>query len=182
VDLTGLEPLDPSSGVTTTGAHITTSDAARKRGDSQRSARQRRSVRRPVRARRDRRGEPDASADRRSEDRAPAAASSRSDGRTPTALLAGPCRVMLPRRCHHQDRLSRRCRIRTRDLTQIMATEWQHQQQLTIGRAVPPRRSPNSATTQRLRGLRRPPSPGARQLPPPLQLRVTRDLMIFRND
>jgi hypothetical protein len=132
-----------------------------------RSARLRRSARRPVRARRDRRGESDASADQRSEDRAPAAASSRSAGRTPTGLPACPCRVMLPRRCHHQDRLPPRCRTRSRDLTQIVATGWQHQQQLTIGRAVPTSRSPNSATTQRLRGLRRGPRPGARQLPLP---------------
>ena len=35
--------------------------------------------------------------------------------------------------------------MHSRDLTQIVATAWQHQQPLTIGMAVPTRRSPNSA-------------------------------------
>ncbi len=70
----------------------------------------------------------------------------------------------------------------SRDLTQIVATAWQHQQLSTIGRSVLTRRSSNPATTQRFRGSDAGHCPGAGQIPLPSRLGVISDLMIFRNN
>lgn len=55
-----------------------------------------------------------------------------------------PCVGTLPPGCQNQDPLPLRSGLHGRDLTPIVATAWQHKQPLTIGVAVPTRRTPES--------------------------------------